>query len=1154
MIRICASRYPDQASYALMSAIKKARSSGRRCYLVVPAQYTVEAEQGLFAFLQTDVLMDIQIKSFHSLVREILQEGKGYRKPLLDEAGRAMVLRMIIEDPDKDWRSFPPSSRREGLIECLSSDLREYKEYGISPDLLEEIADSMEGAEDTAIKLREIAEIYRLYSDRLGDRLLDGDDQMRLAFDQLADLDLFQDVDFFFDNFHSMSKLELDAIRALEEKSCAMTFALCLDERMAELALQMEEDQKGELAAYDAVADDAEAFRISLSFLTRLKAIAGNRMHLEDCSDHPGLPKPIFRHAARSIFSYKAIKRQAEEGLTIREYRNTEAEIDGLLLSVKKKIREGVRYRDIQVILSDKDEYGPLIRQKFDLEEVPYFMDETRTINHHPLIRFIRSLLRIAGRGYRQMDVLDLLKTGFCDLEDEEVDLYQNFVLRRKLDGWKFLTEKSFEISEDYLLAHPREEEQIREEFKVAGQVNGQLMALTEDFVQAIKRKRKVRDFAELLYHCISQDAVLRSMDRFEEELEEDGDLEALEEHRQLWDALMKLIDQLVDLAGEREMDFDLFARLLDEGCSTISLGIIPPFQDRLIISELLRSRARARDHIYLLGMGDIYLPANRKQVRLLTQEEKALLREKGFFLPSMQEFYQQEEKLAVYRAFSRPSDELIVSYPIQNMANEPVRMSFWLQQMVRSFDRLAPEPIKEEPLDRLLDSLPLLAAGLSRAFEQPDPNDPRRMQAGSILNRIEKTERGAVWADLIRRARDYRTNRASLAEDIVSAIYGRSDRVSASQLEGYARCPYRYFVDYGLRPRELRTIDIDSRDMGNIAHGSIDLWTERAAGDPKSFRNLSEEETGAILEEAFDRMQKLELDDQKRDEARNRFVLALMAKTLREANSHLYRQLQNSDADRIFHEQAYGRSAAFPAIKLDLGGRRFYIEGRIDRIDSLHRQGKNYLQVIDYKSSKLNFDLSRFLGGIQLQLVLYLAAGTAGSDDGGKEQLPLGCFYLPITPIAAVDESQLDRVDKALAKEGLLSGVIRDDFDLVRSFDHSLLDDLEAKASGGPISKIYRYEGRSRSFGDKDNVLSRQQMDRLIDQAVRTARDLVGWRESGFIDVTPYRLSRGRSAETACDFCEYRSLCRFDKRLHYHKYRELERKDWKSWKEEGHD
>jgi DNA-binding transcriptional LysR family regulator len=53
--------------------------------------------------------------------------------------------------------------------------------------------------------------------------------------------------------------------------------------------------------------------------------------------------------------------------------------------------------------------------------------------------------------------------------------------------------------------------------------------------------------------------------------------------------------------------------------------------------------------------------------------------------------------------------------------------------------------------------------------------------------------------------------------------LSGRSaDSVSASRLESYAGCPFRYFVDYGLKPEERRIFETGSREIGDVYHDSL--------------------------------------------------------------------------------------------------------------------------------------------------------------------------------------------------------------------------------------------------------------------------------------------------------------------------------------------
>lgn len=1150
MLRIYPSRYPDQASQALYQELKKSYLNGRRCYLVVPSQYTVEAEQELFAFLETDVLMQVQVKSFQSLTREILQEGRGYRRPVVDETGRAMLLRLILEDKSKEWEAFPPSTRREGLVQRLAKELREYKEYGISDKTLQGIADDLSGSSESQTKFSELAEIVQIYEDRLQGRFIDGDDQMRMAFDQVEDLNLFDNVDFFFNNFNSMSLLELDALQALLDIQRDLHMALTLDERVA---LQLMDNNifspEQERAFFDAQIPDFDAFSLSVTFFKKLQKLNGADLKIMATSDAPGKPDSVFGHGASSIFSFHPKKIDAKNKIRIYEYRNTEAEIDGLIVDIKKKIqKEKLRFKDIKIILVNHEEYSSYIQQKFPLEGLPFFMDERRTVYYHPFIRFILALLEIGKRNYRRDDVLNLLKTGFCGVDDEAVHIYQNFVERRKIEGWKFESTRSFTVPEDYIANNPREESFLREEYKVSAEVNERMLEITRDLVGIAKSKGTILDFAKRLYAQVSKDVVQVAINNYESSLEEANDLEQLEEHRQIWDAMMAMLDQLVAIGGDEEVEYSTFVQLVEEGVASIQLGVIPPYQDQIMVSGLLRSRTQTRKVVYFVGMGDIYIPQNQKSATILTQEEKNLLKEKGYFLPSMKDFAQEEEKLATFKAFMQIGGDATISYAIQNVANEPIRLSFWMKQLLAGFTQLQVTIVDEFQLKDQLYSKTLLSRTIPRILQTP--HDNHRGKAEDILNAMKESNSALGIARAIETGRSYHNKRPALSPTLVADLYGKNPAISASQIESFAVCPYRYFLDYGVKLKEIRTIDIDARDLGNVSHNSIDRWTEVAAENLDHFRQLSLDESKDILLHAFDEKQKEILDGEKREEPRNRFILSLMSKTLEEANDSLYLQVQESDVGTILHEESFGRKGKLPGIELDLGNRKIYIEGRIDRVD-IARDSDNryYLQVVDYKSSDMEIDLTRLLGGLQLQLTIYMKAALGASK--GQALVPVGCFYLPITPNGEIDEEKLEQVEKALAENGLFQGIYRENQGAMQLFDHTLKPSYaDQKETGAPISILYRYKGSKRDYEGKDNVLNDMEFNQLIDESLRMAKEMMKKREAGDVSVSPYRYQKGRSARTGCEYCSYQSVCRFEKDFEFNQYRMIETTNWKTWRE----
>ena len=74
-------------------------------------------------------------------------------------------------------------------------------------------------------------------------------------------------------------------------------------------------------------------------------------------------------------------------------------------------------------------------------------------------------------------------------------------------------------------------------------------------------------------------------------------------------------------------------------------------------------------------------------------------------------------------------------------------------------------------------------------------------------------------------------------------------------------------------------------------------------------------------------------------------------------------------------------------------------MEGKIDRVDLFREDGQLYVRVIDYKTGKKEFRLSDLLCGLNMQMLLYLAAlAENGEERYGAPLLPAGVLYMPST------------------------------------------------------------------------------------------------------------------------------------------------------------
>lgn len=1151
MITIHLDRNPDRVTASLVEAMKRENTAFQ--YYVVPSQFTVEAEQELMDRLHQSVLFRISVKSFPGLEREIFSKGRGLAETTLTETGRNMLLRLLAEEHSSDWSAFPAEARREGFYSRLSKELKEYKQYGIRPELLEKLGEKSKEASASAEKWKELAQIYRYYEEALDEGLCDGDDRMREAFAQLEEADLFPDTAFYFDAFHSLSKLELDALEALDRRGYPIHIGITLDPILGKAFLEDPEILRSQESYFDRLVEDASVFQLSLHFLSQIVDRAGSSvsLSLEVVSKETGEREGQKEELSRRFFSYQTrpIAAEGEIPVELKRYRNTEREMEGVAIAIQRLVQEeGVRYSQIRLVLMDPEEYQEPLRRIFSKEKIPFFYDSVRGVDFHPMIRFLLGALSLAEGGFRLENVCHLLKSGLFPADEADIESYEHFLRRRKIHHGMFFEDRYFQLDENFAALFPHRAAAWREEYELARCMNRKLLHLLEGFPLQKDRSYLLKDFAKALYSLLAQEEIQQAMDRFRAKLLQREDRERLEEDRQLWDHFVDLLEEMVLIGGDRAFALEDLCAMAREGLSNLRLGIIPPYRDQVLVSTLTRSRARVRDYVFLVGMNDTVLPSSPKEDGLLSREEKQLFREEDIFLPSMRDFRMQEETFNFYTVISSFRKRLFLTTAMQSSSNESMEPSPWLSRFQQLYlpGRLPVQSVRDFSYEDYLYTPALLGPSLAQGIREEDPEAKELLQ--QLREAPSLNEETQQMLEAVTQALAYENHRENLPENLVEGLYGRGGYLSASQLEQFFVCPYAYFLTYGLGVDREESYEVDSLDLGNLIHSSIDQWTGYFAealeqGSFPDFAKSREE----ILRSFHDQVPRT-LDAVRRSDRGNAFVLDLARHTILEAHQVLYRLSASTKSGRIYHELGFGPHQALQGMRLatdPVSGEDWRLRGRIDRLDQVTLGETNYLQVVDYKTGVRTFDLTSLLGGLNLQLPLYLEAVSSQ-----WEAIAFGFFYLSFVPrskvnikihrfedLAEPDENKVESVEK---KEGKLDGVLLADSDALQAFDRDLKPN--GKGSFQVDSQIYSFAGRKKDVLNMDNVLSRGQMTLLLERAKCRAEEAITLRQTGRIALAPYRTAQGK---TGCDYCAFHAICRFEKISQYGDYRIIDSLTW---------
>lgn len=235
----------------------------------------------------------------------------------------------------------------------------------------------------------------------------------------------------------------------------------------------------------------------------------------------------------------------------------------------------------------------------------------------------------------------------------------------------------------------------------------------------------------------------------------------------------------------------------------------------------------------------------------------------------------------------------------------------------------------------------------------------------------------------------------------------------SASEIESYLTCPYRWFFERHLRADELEQV-ADARDQGTFAHLILNhAYGELAKQGKRRLGAADIRGIGHLVDDAW-----ALADEESGDPG------SLGERIGRAAVKPWVAQLLRSDVGlfpgfEVTHlEWAFGAESD----AIDLGG--FSLRGRVDRIDI---DASNRAVVIDYKLSK-PFSAAQIVKQRKVQIPLYMAAVRAG---------------LGADPVAGLYRGLRERCDRGIIREDLpdREALAGNDVRDAKAFD-ALIDD----------------------------------------------------------------------------------------------------------------
>ena len=312
---------------------------------------------------------------------------------------------------------------KQGFTEDLKSLLSEFMQYGITPDNLTEIKEKA-SSPVLAAKLQDAALVYRAFNNYKKEKYISAEQILEVLANEISRSKLLENSVICFDGYTGFTPVQLKVIDLLLTKAEHLLFTLTVSEK----DYYSEEDEKFRF------------FHLSKDTINKINKLAGERgvevarpVTAEFCGKVKALSL-----LERQIFRYPVKKTDSENAVRISVCKNPREEVERLIPDILSLVRdEGLRYRDIAVVLGDMEEYGEMVVDTLSSKGVPCFLDSKKTIADNPFVEYIKASLLVVEENFSYDAVMRYLRSGFAGVDADKVDIFENYILRRGIKGFR---------------------------------------------------------------------------------------------------------------------------------------------------------------------------------------------------------------------------------------------------------------------------------------------------------------------------------------------------------------------------------------------------------------------------------------------------------------------------------------------------------------------------------------------------------------------------------------------------------------------------------------------------------------------------------------------------------------------------------------------
>ncbi|MGN0160896.1 MAG: PD-(D/E)XK nuclease family protein [Lachnospiraceae bacterium] len=784
-----------KSHYLYEEVIRESIQSPDKNYIViVPEQFTMGTQQKIVQMHPNHGVLNVDIVSFQRLAYKVFEELGVDVKEILDDTGKSMIIRKILEDHREELSTFKKNVDKAGFVEEVKSAVSEMLQYGVDAKTLRGVQENLGDNMLLRNKLEDLITVYDGFKNYIKDRYIASEEILEVLCRVVGKSRMIKGSVITLDGFTGFTPIQYRLLREL---------MMCCDKLLVTLTM----DSTEQLLKLDGITN---LFYLSKDTAAKLYRIADEthvavlpEVVMDDAIPWRLRQSEGLTFLEKNIFRYKGkVYDKEDESVQIFEGAMPKNEVAYAAAEIMHLIMEkGYHYRDFAIVSADIETYGELCVNILSQNGIPSFLDYKHNIMENAAVSFLRGALQVLEEDFSYESVFGFLKTGLAGMDREDVDVLENYCLALGCRGYRTYNREWTRITGKM--------ERKEVDLEQINRLRTQVLMMFVTFRESVGKASTVRDLCVALYEFMVHMSLEEKLKKKAREFADAGLAAKKGEYDQVYGKIIGLLDKFVNLLGTEKMKIKEFNDILDAGFREIKIGLIPQVSDAVIIGDIERTRLENVKILFLVGVNDGVIPKQSGGGGLISEYDKEVLREHKVELSMPERDKVFIQKFYLYLSLTKPSKRLYLSYAGTCSDGNARRMSYLLVTIRKLYPKIRIAKVEDQ--ERVLRLVRIPRSKITWKF------------AGETLDETASKE-----------------------------LYGDQYKTSISAIETYSACAFAHFVTYGLRLSERELYDVKASDIGTLYHNTLERVAEKIVAEKKTFTDLTEDDRKRLVTDSI--------------------------------------------------------------------------------------------------------------------------------------------------------------------------------------------------------------------------------------------------------------------------------------------------------------